>query len=533
MPPLCCGCSCTIYTNDFSAALSGFTTTGSPSTSGGLLVMTAGDRVIATTEPSSASDSIHLTTGALTTDATATLRLICAWVDSSNYLFGEVSRAAGAITLRLGQVAGGVSTWLTDAVTVQDTGAELDERHVISLCWTPGPVLEEEAAAQTLLPWRATDNGGDWSDETEVLELEGAAATTSFGVGEDETDIIEAYFQFGFAPGFIPEEVEVGWLANKSDVDPVGVTDSFAQLIDDSGFIGANEATEAYSIADDPAETAGGYDPLDTWGATLTDTIVNSTEFGVGLRFKRDDTGAGTTVNLYHVTMSVRGTIPERRHGRLRLSYQNSSDSSLDCATDYAVVLTGDGLDGKAAGLAVTAGDWDFDAFTLSYGQSASRPTCPACTCTVEVGQCDCCDPAEPPAVEYLLDFSGVALVDDECNGCDQVDGFYVVEQISPCFWFFRDSLGTCTHDATAPGGLSVTLTLHDNPGFPMESCRWRAMIGYQSIEQNGPEAAWAMYESDEIASCDDMPVTLNKVTDYVVDSCTGTFPASITLDLP
>jgi hypothetical protein len=535
MPPLCCGCSCTIYTNDFSAALSGFTTTGSPSTSGGLLVMTAGDRVIATTTPSSASDSIHLATGALTTDATATLRLICAWVDSSNYLFGEVSRAAGAITLRLGQVAGGVSTWLTDAVTVQDTGAELDERHVITLCWTPGPVLEEEAVEQSLLPWRADDSGGDWSDESEILEYEASAATSGFGVGEAETDIILASFQFAFAPGFVPEEVAVGWQADHSPVDPVDVTDSFAQLFDDSGFVGTNQATEAYSLGEngiDPV-TNGGYDPLDTWDATLTDEIVNSATFGVGLRFKRSDTDFGSTVNLYHVTMTVRGTMPERRVGRLTLAYGNSSVAETDCVTDYSAVLTGDGLDGKAAGLAVTAGDWDFDAFTLSYLLSDSRPTCPSCGCTVDdaAEPCECCDPAFPPAQEYTVDIGTPGMTDNECDGCDQISGTYVLSGEAACFWRYEEVLGTCDGPlGERPGILTMTLALVPKDGG---GCKWTAMLSYASTFVQDPSnpqqsAELAFYELDMASDedCQD-PATLNLIT-AGGNACTGSFPATI-----
>jgi hypothetical protein len=532
----CCGCSCTIYTNDFSAALSGFTTTGTPSTSGGLLVMTAGDRVIATTTPSSASDSIHLTTGALTTDATATLRLICAWVDSSNYLFGEVSRAAGAITLRLGQVAGGVSTWLTDAVTVQDTGAELDERHVISLCWTPGPVLEEEAVEQSLLPWRADDSGGDWSDESEILEYEASAATSGFGVGEAETDIILASFQFAFAPGFVPEEVAVGWQADHSPVDPVDVTDSFAQLFDDSGFVGTNQATEAYSLGEngiDPV-TNGGYDPLDTWDATLTDEIVNSATFGVGLRFKRSDTDFGSTVNLYHVTMSIRGTVPERRVGRLTLAYGNTSIAETDCVTDYAVVLTGDGLDGKAAGLAVTAGDWDFDAFTLSYLLSDSRPTCPSCGCTVDAAEpCDCCD--ETPLAEYVVDLGAGGWTDDDCTNCDEVAGEYVVTAYEACRWHYFEDIGICTGDVARVGELRIVVSLRESG----TQCLWSVTVSYTRIIGGvGTQSTTARYESDlldEGVCDDDFPLTLNKVFDgsSADPPCGGAMPATITIDIP
>jgi hypothetical protein len=403
MPPLCCGCSCTIYTNDFSAALSGFTTTGSPSTSGGLLVMTAGDRVIATTEPSSASDSIHLTTGALTTDATATLRLICAWVDSSNYLFGEVSRAAGAITLRLGQVAGGVSTWLTDAVTVQDTGAELDERHVITLCWTPGPVLEEEEGEQSGIATAVSAAG--WTNPDNALIVDGTdAADRSSNVMGELLPQISWFFAFSIPAG----ANNVRPVATVEHAEYITGTfhalDAEVYVFDRTGAeVGDNMVATATHLGSFPPFHPRTYgDGTDDFNAGLDWRDVNSVNFGFSIVYQNDQAAEedSGSVGVDGAYMAVHFTTPERRVGTLTLSYQNSSDSSWDCVSEEGVPLWGDGLDGKAAGLAVTAGDWDFDAFTLSYQQSDSRPTCPTCECPA--GTCEHC--SGPPDTIVLDD---------------------------------------------------------------------------------------------------------------------------------
>jgi hypothetical protein len=529
----CCGCSCTIYANDFSAALSGFTTTGSPSTSGGLLVMTAGDRVISTTTPSSASDSIHLTTGALTTDATATLRLICAWVDSSNYLFGEVARAAGAITLRLGQVAGGVSTWLTDAVTVQDTGADLDERHVISLCWTPGPVLEEEEGEQSGIATAVSAAG--WTDPDNALLIDGTdVASYATSTLNELTPQISWFFAFSIPPGAnnIRPIATVHHADQGSDSNHTA--DYEVYVFDGSGAeVGDNQALGALIGGTFPPAQVGTWgDGTDDFNAGLDWRDVNSSQFGFSIVYE-NVSGDSTAVVVDGAYMAVHFTAPERRVGRLTLAYGNTSVAETDCVTDYSVVLTGDGLNGKAAGLAVTAGDWDFDAFTLSYLLSDSRPTCPSCGCTVDdaAEPCECCDPAFPPAQEYTVDIGTPGMTDNECDGCDQISGTYVLSGEAACFWRYEETLGTCDGPAgEQPGILSMTLRLVPQDGG---GCKWIAFLAYYSTQIQDPSdpsqtAEAALYEVDLDTDEDcQTPITLTQTQVYGT-ACNGSFPATI-----
>jgi hypothetical protein len=66
------------------------------------------------------------------------MRLEVAKLDDDNKLYGELSIADGEGTIRLVQVLDGTTTFLTDAMPVQDTYAQLNDRHRLALCWMPG-----------------------------------------------------------------------------------------------------------------------------------------------------------------------------------------------------------------------------------------------------------------------------------------------------------------------------------------------------------------------------------------------------------
>ena len=93
---------CTIGADTFDTDLSAFDTTGTPSVSAGLLEMSAGDAVILIAEPTTADNATHQETFPLNTDSAASMMLVAAYEDSSNYLFGELEKDSGVGTIRVG-----------------------------------------------------------------------------------------------------------------------------------------------------------------------------------------------------------------------------------------------------------------------------------------------------------------------------------------------------------------------------------------------------------------------------------------------
>jgi hypothetical protein len=570
--PGCCGCStaCEIGADDFSGALDDWTTTGSPSTSGGLLLASGGDELIYDLEPASASSAVHIAVNALTEDATAGMRLVCARADEDNYLFGEVAKAGGAVTLRLGQAKDGAETWLTDAVTVQDAGSELDESHAISLCWRPSGIIAEQSYAVELTPWRAYDSGG-WDDEANVLAYGSPSASSVEFIasgGASETDPLVVYFQGSLPVGTLIDGIEIA--ANVSHTptsESAEITDTFVRLQNSGGYVGDNEAGLTVINTEPPGPPSGlGWGgPTNNWNAGITWEDINSI-FGVGLAFTRGNTDDGTTINLYDVVCVIHVTEPERRTGRLTLAYGNSAVAETDCVTEYNVTLLGDGLDGKGTGLAFGVGDWELGNWALSYKESDTRPDCPECECTTATAEpCPCCDIA--PAAAYVVDLGAGGWTDSQCNDCDDIDGAFVVDALSACGWSYARSYtlqervdevycddmtqcgidvgilvgGVAPYSCSATKGWGVNLAINNIDG---DGCRWRATVHYSSggcsgtaFPQPTPSScihSQVIYESDVItdSDCYDMPVTLTKVFEDARGTCTGAMPETIEVDL-
>jgi hypothetical protein len=544
-----CGCcdedECIIGQDLFDAALAASLWTiisGAPSVSGGSLILLAGDKLEMVPVPASASDGVSASVAALSTDATASFRLHIGKADENNYLFGTVAKSGGAITLQLGKVADGVETLLTDTLTVQDTGSDTDLRHRIKLCLNLSDVEAERTIVTDAMPWRADDNDGFWDSEDFILEFQGAPATSSFDVGEDLTDIINAYFKFPLPVGAVPTQVNGGWEASKSDVDPSVVTDYLAQLFDSGGLVGTNQAIEAYSLADASDTTVGGYDPGNTWGASLTRDIVGSDTFGISMQFRRADILAGTTVNLYHVAMTLTAVVPEMRTGRLRLSYDNTSILETDCVTDWLVQVSGGGLNGTKAGVESVVGEWDLADFIYSYQQSETRTGCDACDCSAEDAEpCDCCGDVAG-ASEYVIVLDNnhteppVAGHPDwtPCPLCSGFTGAFTLRNNEFCGWLLFQYPFDCPN-ITAENeeigfgcggvGRSFALSLVESG----ESCKWRLVVQlWADLSDCGGEGPglsgnYAIYESADLSPAGDcranMPITLNKTEEGYVAS--------------
>src|SRR5688500_7678950 len=105
--PQCCGSSCNASDNFEDGSITGWTTSGTWSESGGLLVATGAGRATFDTAVPSLGDNQRATTHPLNTSTDGTVRLMVCKSDDSNYLFGELAISGSAGTIQVGQRVGG------------------------------------------------------------------------------------------------------------------------------------------------------------------------------------------------------------------------------------------------------------------------------------------------------------------------------------------------------------------------------------------------------------------------------------------
>src|SRR5687768_3798521 len=138
MIPCCCD-QCVTVTDTFDdGTTTGWSTTGTVTEAGGLMDMVSGSTAIFDTQTGGVTDIAAAKTFPLNTDSSAELRMRICYADANNFLFGQFVKAAGVGTIRVGQVLDGSETWLTDAIEVADTGAELDARGTLCISFEPG-----------------------------------------------------------------------------------------------------------------------------------------------------------------------------------------------------------------------------------------------------------------------------------------------------------------------------------------------------------------------------------------------------------
>lgn len=180
--------------------------------------------------------------------------------------------------------------------------------------------------------------------------------------------------------------------------------------------------------------------------------------------------------------------------------------------------------------------------------ENCVHPHCPeTATCT------DCCDPDHPPSGVYIVDL-GVggwtyadtcATAGSSCDACEDANGEFVVLKTGTfCFWEYEDRHNCAFPCVTgffgAPGDppiFSIVLQLNkDGTG-----CRWEVVVsmttsaGTASFDCDPAGAKNTVtYRSDYLASmadCQLMPVTLTKVSEAGDCPCSGSLPATITLE--
>lgn len=529
----CCTDPCTIGTDTFDTDLSQFATTGSPSVSAGSLLMSPGDRVIFTPEPATDDDGVRVQTFPLTADATATMRLIAAWTDANNYLFGELSIAASAGMIRLGRLEGGASSWLTDAETLEDTGAELNDRSTATMCWQPGQPTTP--VALSVSGFAGAGFGTSWSAPDSVTSPSGTHAEFSAASTVTTETLTANTFGFAIPPGSTIDGIGVSALIEHDGMD-TDYVDSLVSLVDRTGTgVGDNKAT---GLSLNSFETNVGWgDDTDDWNAGLTWADIIHPNFGVIFQFTNN--GNAGNIRVRGVAIGVWFTTPDRKAGHLTLSYGNTATPNTKQCVKAMSIYDADGL---KTGISVSAGDWDFTTYEVKYLVSASRPTCPDCgdDCSVEEGPpCDCCDPAFPAAESYLLDLGAGGWTDAGCGYCNEVTGQYVLEAADDCRWVYFEAMDDCPGHPCACADtrvLAINLWLHRNEE---DECFWDLTVAVYSLcdpTEPDPSAcgSGARFQSAPLASledCQDMPVELIKVSDATDYDCNGALPAIVDLD--
>lgn len=516
----CCTDPCTIGTDTFDTDLSQFATTGSPSVSAGSLLMSSGDRVIFTPEPATDDDGVRVQTFATSTDATSTIDLIGAWTDANNHIYGRRDRAAGVGTIQLFQILDGETDALTEPLTLEDTGSELDGPFELRLCIQPGETVTPVTGSAG--NYAGDGTGTSWTDPTNVTSPSGGFAEYSAGSMVTTNTLTANTFGFSIPARSTIDGIAVNLLIEHDGMD-VDFVDSLVKLVDRTGSaVGDNKATMA-SLSNLETNVGWGGD-TDDWNAGLTWRDIRDPDFGVIFQFTNN--GNAGNIRVRGAAITVWYTTPDRGPARVQFTYTNTaSPFTVQCQTAF------DGYsDGKKTGISTPAGDWSFSEFNLHYLQHDTlHPTCPECDCP-DTNECDFCDP-EPKAFQRIDLGSAASL----CMGFS-LEEEYILEPTSACTWLYIEETPCASPDGSMSGLcgniiVSYSLQLFQSGG----TAKWvlvhnRIPSGPGGCGFTSPCAlgcGQSIYESAEIdtlADCQTYPVTLTRFS--------GTIgPASITLD--
>ena len=536
----CPCCECVIATDTFDGALSLWTqVAGSWSTSGGLLTHTGtSGTIILNTAATSAGSAVRVETFPYTASATATLRFRLAYYDADNYLFGEISYAAGSGSIRLGHVIKGIERWLGDAVTITPTS-----RPTICFSWRPGADQTQIDSYAIRLPGRGENGGGGlWTNPENITADDTLNASYTFTADEEETGLLDGdTFGFFIPGGSIINDITIGAVAERDAGESV-VVQTFTLAI--PGFTPVNSNFVADQLVPQPEggiELTGTVAEWDIVEVQASD--INADTFTVTLECRQTEAPGTSNVTVDFFVCQVGYTTPPRAGGRLTLSYDG------DCVSAFGVTAHQSGL---KSGMEVISGVWDWTSYDYSYLYSVSRPTCPTCTCDTGDGPpCDCCDPAFPAAEQYVVDLTAMNLQDRAaggfCGGCEcsVINGAYVLTAEGDCKWSYYGSY-TCTltfSEVEEERAFSIVLTLADD-GSMMGTCKWRLDItgdipsncldGAAGTEFNELRIAYEVALADD-ESCQVMPKTLTRVLNQMGYFCgaAGTTPATVEIDIP
>jgi hypothetical protein len=543
----CCGTTCLIDKDLFEETLAKWTVVGTWEVADGLLVGTgAGGATFNTPVPS--AEGLRIYTYPLKVSADGTLRLMVCKSDDNNFLWGKIAIVAGVGTITLGERVNGTDSDLTEAVTLDDTGAELNERFRACLSFDPGDLQPSKSYVfGGILPRSASGNGGgapqnNWLNPENITAIDEAPASWQFDGGPNATtaDLLASAFPVSVPPGSIIDGVGVGARCRVLAHDiyaPVTLT----KMVLASG-AATSDNRAANQVIESDWEDVGDGGPTDGWGLNLTWETVRDLSVSIAFAVDADHPTlpADPTLDVDAIWVDIYFTTPEKIPGRLRLSYRNTgAPQNTQCVTEYSAETQG----GRRTGLQIVDGDFNFTEYHLEYLQSDSRPECGVCDCTdgeADGEPCECCDPEFPPAASYVLDFGAGGWM-GTCTACAAVSGSYVVDAAADCNWLYGET-GTCdTSDCNATLSsddylINISLSLiNDGEG----SCYWRAAAGIATSPIQDPSNPdpqchrTAIYESALLTTnqdCRTVPVTLTKVAEFG-SLCIGNLPATIPLE--
>lgn len=195
-----------------------------------------------------------------------------------------------------GTYPGGTFVTLRGTITTP-TGPVEPLTSVLSL---KSPVASTSSGPNS--PSSAVDNadqGNAWTNVNNVFASDNTYATCTAGVDALTNTLRVAGFGFSIPAGAVVTGVtiQIEWLNAAG-----GMVGSSYQLHKNNVALGTAKDTEENRLTES-YESVGG--TADSWGATLTDTDVNDTTFGVLLQWHNSDVGATRTVSVDHVRMTV------------------------------------------------------------------------------------------------------------------------------------------------------------------------------------------------------------------------------------
>lgn len=444
----CCKNACIIHYDDFEdATLSGMTTTGDVTESGGNLIMTGASTVIFDSASDAASTPVRLFVRPKILSGSATYRLrVNLGSGNDTYFFGNVAVTGGVGTMSNGRTVAGVdSTYESDAL--DDEGAELEERAMACLSWTPRGEFEpgDDGILGAIFPDRVTDLGTGWTDLDNVLADDGATAAFNFpsSGGTEDTSIIALHWDgINIPSGSTIDGVEVEIQATGGG----GLFDVIDLLVTFfNGEVSFENKSTGVAFGTDEIRGYGG--STDDWGG-LTWEDVNNPSFAFHLQFRRNTafTGGGVTVD-YAGKLVIHYTTPSGRKGTLVFSYVNTADAQrAQCVKEFTAFSPSDA--NLKAGLEVISGTVDFSEASYEFLESDDHPGCETCGCEV-VASSDCrlCEDETTPA-RILVTVEGItSLVPASCINFDHtraVTGGNVEDAGSFCAGGTNDSYVFC-----------------------------------------------------------------------------------------
>lgn len=467
-----CGCRCGIAADDGTGDFSAWTVTGSPSKSGGVIHVTAGDRLVQTRTPLTNLQPV-IATFTFYSAGAVDQRIELASADADNHLFVQLWSDGSSATVRLGRITLTRLEWLTDALVLDDP--DFSGRPTIRICWTPATQIAATSGDQGSYAVQAL--GVDWTDPGDAEGPPDANGANYFLVASPgETTPLLLLMGLDLPVGATVTGMEASIDAS---TDSDGTTLITFQAFVDGSAVGDNQAAgEVVNIGDFASISGGGVS--DDWGASLDWIDVRTLGLSVAFDCSPLVPGGGVVTNVDYGAFRVWYDVPARTSGTFRASVEGSMRKQ--CVT----ALTETTSAGRSLAFATQSGTAELDDIAYSHQASAGRPTCPACDCDVDTTPCGGCDGGAP--LRMQLDLTGV-VSSDTCTDCeDQVNGTYVLDFTAGlagdgvCAYYLDVGTGGCAIREIflfiTAGEIAITIKLVPAVGEPSSEAKFDSLVG-------------------------------------------------------